>query len=35
MNQFGPRTPVVVGVVQASERLDAETYRRRAGTTTR
>src|SRR5271166_4163572 len=28
MNQFGPRTPVVVGVGQASERLDAETYRR-------
>jgi len=30
MNQFGPRTPVVVGVGQASERLDAETYRRRS-----
>ena len=28
MNQFGPRTPVVVGVGQASERLGAETYRR-------
>ena len=30
MNQFGPRTPVVVGVGQASERLGAETYRRRS-----
>ena len=27
---FGPRTPVVVGVGQASERLDAQTYRKRS-----
>jgi len=30
MNQLGPRTPVVVGVGQASERLDAPAYRRRS-----
>jgi acetyl-CoA C-acetyltransferase len=30
MNQLDPRTPVVVGVGQASERLDAPTYRQRS-----
>ena len=32
MNQppLDPRTPVVVGVGQASERLDAQTYRQRS-----
>src|SRR5271166_1800836 len=30
MNQLGPRTPVVVGVGQASERLDAPNYQRRS-----
>ena len=30
MNQLDPRTPVVVGVGQASERLDAQAYRKRS-----
>jgi len=29
MDQLDPRTPIVVGVGQASERLDARTYRKR------
>ena len=30
MDQIDPRTPIVVGVGQASERLDARTYRKRS-----